>query len=174
MKFAEKKKINGIETESFFMNYKEIYKPDMLKYINEEAYNVYGPRTHFYKFNRYIIALGKFKQTNETEVQIIRTHKVGKTGLDIPKICNYIIILIQDRYLKRSGRYKEDIYFRCDGFYELRETYHELLDILTKMNSLDLYDKMYVHVDEDGKLLVSSRDKLITRAEDRVIGKYFI
>lgn len=153
------------------MKYKEIYKPDVLKYISEEKYNIYGPRTHFYKFDRYMLALGKFKQTNLMEFDILR---INKNNLNLHKICNYAIIMIQDYYLRRAGRYKEDVYFRCEHFYETREMYYELLDILIKMNSLGLYDKMYVHIDEDGKLLVSSRNKLITRAEDRIIGKYFI
>ena len=56
------------------MNCKEIYNQTMLKYISEEEYNKYGPRTHFYKFSKYIIALGKFKETNRTECYIIKTN----------------------------------------------------------------------------------------------------
>lgn len=152
------------------MKYKEIYKQEMLKYISEEEYNKYGPRTHFYKFNRYVIALGKFKQTNETEVEIIKTRC---EEYDIHKICNYIIILIQEMYSRRNGRYNEDVYVRCDNKYDLRDMYFELDDIVEILNSLDLYDKIYVHIDEDENLLLSSRYKLSTRAEDRITGKFF-
>lgn len=152
------------------MKYKEIYKLDMLKYIPEEEYNKYGPRTHFYKFSRYIIAYGKFKETNKTEVEIIKTNC---KEYDIHKICNYITILIQEQYSRRSGHYKDDIYFRCDNNYDLRDTYFELYDIVEIMNSLDVYEKIYVHIDEDCNLLLSSRSRLVTRAEDRITGKYF-
>lgn len=152
------------------MKYKEIYKLDMLKYIPEEEYNKYGPRTHFYKFSRYIIAYGKFKETNKTEVEIIKTNC---KEYDIHKICNYITILIQEQYSRRSGHYKDDIYFRCDNNYDLRDMYFELYDIVEIMNSLDVYEKIYVHIDEDCNLLLSSRSRLVTRAEDRITGKYF-
>ena len=153
------------------MKYKEIYKPEMLKYISEEEYNKYGPRTHFYKFNRYVIALGKFKQTNKTEVEIIKTRC---KEYDIHKICNYIIILIQEMHTRRNGRYNEDVYFRCDNKYDLRDMYFKLEDLVEILNSLDLYDKIYVHIDEDENLLLSSRYKLTTRAEDRITGKIFL
>ena len=51
--------------------------------------------------------------------------------------------------------------------------YFELEDIVEILNSLDLYGKIYVHIDEDEKLLLSSRYKLSTRAEDRITGKFF-
>lgn len=76
-------------------------------------------------------------------------------------------------YSRRNGRYNEDVYFRCDNKYDLRDMYFELEDIVEILNSLDLYDKIYVHIDEDEKLLLSSRYKLSTRAEDRITGKFF-
>ena len=152
------------------MNYKEIYKHDMLKYIDEETYNIYGPRTHFYKFNGYIIAFGKFKETNKIEVDIIKTNK---NKLNLHKICNYIIVLIQEKFLERGSRYVEDVYFRCSDFYTRQEIYYLMSDIVPKMNSLGLYKNQYFHIDEDANLLLSSKDKLLTRAEHRVIGSYF-
>ena len=152
------------------MQYKEIYKQDVLKYITEEEYNKFGPRTHFYKFSRYIIALGKFKETNKTEVQIIKTKC---KEYNIHKICNYIIILIQEMYIRRNRGYNEDVYFRCTDKYDLRDVYYELDDITEILNSLCLYNKIYTHIDEDGNLLLSSRSRLSTRAEDRITGKYF-
>lgn len=46
-------------------------------------------------------------------------------------------------------------------------------DIVPKMNSLGLYKNQYFHIDEDTNLILSSKDKLLTRAEHRVIGSYF-
>ena len=152
------------------MNCKEIYNQTMLKYISEEEYNKYGPRTHFYKFSKYIIALGKFKETNRTECYIIKTNC---KEYNIHKVCNYIIILIQDMYTRRNRGYNEDVYFRCDDKYDLRDMYYELDDIVEILNSLCLYNKIYTHIDEDGNLLLSSRSRLSTRAEDRITGKYF-
>lgn len=152
------------------MKFKEIYKLDMMKYISEDDYNIYGLRTHFYKFSRYIIAFGKFKETNKTEVKLIKTNC---KEYNIHKFCNYTIILIQEMYLRRINRYKEDVYIRCVDNYETRQVYFELVDIIKIMNSLGLYDKIYVHIDEDGKLLLTSKYRLTTRAEDRITGKFF-
>ena len=63
--------------------------------------------------------------------------------------------------------------FRCTDKYDLRDMYYELDDIVEILNSLCLYNKIYIHIDEDGNLLLSSRSRLSTRAEDRITGKYF-
>ena len=152
------------------MKYKEIYKHDMLKYISEEEYNKYGPRTHFYKFSRYIIAYGKFKETNKSEVQVINT---SRYKLNIHQICNYIIILIKEKYLQKGSTYFETVYFRCNDTYELREMYYLLYYIVQKLNTLDLLSKLYIHINEDGNLLLTSSKRLITRAEDKITNDHF-
>lgn len=151
------------------MNYKEIFKHEMFKYISEDEYNKYGPRVHFYKFTNFILAFGVFKETNKIEIEII---KLNKYNLNYHNICNYILILIREKHSEKDGKYKGDVNIRFNDIFELREMFELFEDIIVKMNSLNIFDRMYVHVDEDSNLILSYRKRILTRAEQRVIFLY--
>lgn len=151
------------------MNYKEIYKHQMFKYISEDEYNKCGPRVHFYKFMNFILAFGVFKETNKKEVKII---KLNKYNLNYHNICNYILIFIREKHSEKDGKYKSDVNIRFDDIFELREMFELFKDIVVKMNSLNIFDRMHIHIDEDSNLILSYRERILTRAEEHVIFLY--